>query len=493
MKCIEVTCRSDLTKFIYHQYHVYGDLPLFVENSSEIKHTENDELEKEYVLKPKKARKSKEPHKAIALKKTAKATAGRKIKINIDKYIRPKNETADNVNKWKSENPLVKEEMMVENKMEETRTCSKDGETDTMDDGEMLEENDMENSKNDEEEKTLSTIRKTTTKDSDLKDRKLALRQEDIRERKEALLLDLVIELEKAENGDLYLVKELLRKRYTPESAPIYGVADLNKGKYECWKCKYKFLWKCHLDIHHTKYPHCSPDEKYEVTDKEALKEEVTFIHQETEVEITATLQSLYEAQQKAPYGCIICEKTTYNLETFKQHLISSHKKTQMYKCVICGQSLQTEGSLSTHLKQHFLCQYECPTCTWRFSVPMHLDKHKRNGCGHISLLDNSATNDSHMGSEYKCSVCKVEVSGLQTFQQHLQMAHQDEQGGFECNDCGHVSTRLHLYKEHIRQHLGNYPCPVSRYRLLLSLLSLLFLLANYYLLYKLRGRYHRM
>lgn len=286
-------------------------------------------------------------------------------------------------------------------------------------------------------------------------------RQEEKHDLKEEMLQGWVKDLEKEENGNSAMVKEILKRRYVPESAAIYSVRDLDKGRFECLRCKYKFIWKCHLDIHHSKYPFCSPNETFDINVDDALKEEVSFVHADTEVEITATLQSLFEAQQVRPYTCIICQKTVHSPAFLKQHLLT-HKKTTVFKCNICGQNFTTQALLSNHLKKHFLFPFECLTCTWRFSQASHLEKHAKTGCGNISLLDNSTTQDTHMTSEYKCSACKEEVSGLQGFLEHLQMRHPSGDGGFECKHCGYVSTRTHLYEEHMRQHLGKHPCPVS-------------------------------
>lgn len=279
-------------------------------------------------------------------------------------------------------------------------------------------------------------------------------------EKKQECLNELVKELEKAENAEVSRIRDIFRKKYFKKNAIIYNVSDFNCGKYQCERCGYKFVWKCHLDIHHIKYPHCNPKENFNVTVDDGLQGEVTFKHEETGVNITASLQSLFESQQSVPLQCMLCDSSFRKHSLFKTHLCR-HSSSAVFKCNICNHSLKSDVDLSNHLHDHFLCPFECPTCSWRFWTNIYLDKHAQNGCKNISLLSNSFGHIAHQTTKYRCSVCKTEIQGLASFQQHLNNVHPNE-AGFECKHCGSVLENIASYEEHLREHLSHYPCPVS-------------------------------
>lgn len=282
-------------------------------------------------------------------------------------------------------------------------------------------------------------------------------------ENKEKMFQDLAAGLHEAELARD--VSSLLKKPVVAGSsrAVCIMVEDLNRGRYKCSTCGYNFLWKCHLELHQIKNPHCDRVKDFKMSKRDILKESITFQSPDTGVEITTTFQELLDSQTVRPLVCVICGKKSFrDRGMFQRHLIT-HNEAGTFECNICCEGFSKIGLLSTHLKTHFRKPFECHKCWWRFTDSEKLGIHTENGCQSVSLINNKEKDSTFMTTVYRCNICSAEVTGIEALREHVRSEHDKKIGEFDCVLCDKKFPETKLYNSHLLTHNKVYPCPFCR------------------------------
>lgn len=284
-------------------------------------------------------------------------------------------------------------------------------------------------------------------------------------ESREKLLQEVIKELEAAEvSRDSGEVIRILKKRFVPGKPINFTVGDFSRGRYVCKACGYKFVWKCHLEVHQVKNPYCDRVTNYKLSDKDVLKESITFEQMTTGVQITSTFQELLDSQKVHPLECVICGKSQIRDRTMLSRHLVRHNETKTFECNICCAGFNGVGYISTHLKEHFRKSYECLNCHWKFKTESRLKQHTENGCKVISLLHDTEKDASFETTPYMCAICSVEVTGISGLREHLSTVHEQQSGPSDCVLCGKQCGDINQYNRHLTLSHGpkKYKCPVS-------------------------------
>ncbi|XP_045212630.2 zinc finger protein 271-like [Mercenaria mercenaria] len=276
-------------------------------------------------------------------------------------------------------------------------------------------------------------------------------------EKKEKMFKDLA-EGFKA-NEESREVSSLLRSKIGVRSV-VFTVADLNRGEYNCTTCGYNFLWKCHLELHQVKNPHCGRVTNFKRSEKDILKESITFENPQTGVEVTSTFQELLDSQTVHPLSCAICGKSGFRDRFRLRDHVVQHNMADTFECNICCAGFSSMGFLSTHLKEHYRKSYECQRCNWRFANAFKLSQHTEGGCETVSLINNKEADESFEMITYKCDYCSAEVTGVKSLRLHLTLEHDKQFGQFDCVLCDKKFSDTKFYNRHLLIHNKKSSCP---------------------------------
>ena len=142
---------------------------------------------------------------------------------------------------------------------------------------------------------------------------------------------------------------------------------------------------------------------------------------------------------------CEICEKTFYNTENLKGHILTVHEERKDHKCDICDKSFSFAISLKKHI--NFIHEgrkdYECQSCGKSFTTRQSL----RN---HFQIV--------HEGrKDYKCKYCDKSFSLKFTLKNHIKKIHENPKqikkvnNNRKCDTCGESFLLASSLRKHIR------------------------------------------
>ncbi|KAL4239941.1 hypothetical protein ACF0H5_000737 [Mactra antiquata] len=260
------------------------------------------------------------------------------------------------------------------------------------------------------------------------------------------------------------MVDHILRKKCIPIKSFFYTVPDLNRGKYTCRKCGYKFIWKLHLETHQVKVPNCQEIRIFS-SESQVLEMNITFVHSDLKVEITTKLNDLL-LSQRIPLKCAVCgTDESFTRDQLTKHLIQHFGEA--FVCNICGAGFYEVKSLSGHLREHFKKPYECSTCSWNFPTSAMLTLHTRLDICLDTTGENTVTIKSEneiKDSMFECTNCSEKIKGHGEMRKHMSDKHNISKDPLECVLCYKKFSFPELYYTHVTCHSPKrYHCPFCK------------------------------
>ena len=142
------------------------------------------------------------------------------------------------------------------------------------------------------------------------------------------------------------------------------------------------------------------------------------------------------------PYHCFLCDKQFSHVSHLTRHVLS-HPDEQPFECVECGKHFARKGHLTRHMTMHSKCRpYTCTDCGKTFAHRTHLRRHE---IVHSGLRP------------HKCKVCQQSFSRKSSLSRHY-FIHTTEKP-FVCPICEKGFNRKGRLKNHLKIHIREgYP-----------------------------------
>ncbi len=140
----------------------------------------------------------------------------------------------------------------------------------------------------------------------------------------------------------------------------------------------------------------------------------------------------------KSNLDCPHCRYRSTTSWNLKQHIISSHTDTRLFKCQRCKKSFSSKYQLQHHMISHsFTRMIKCPLCTYSASRPGRLRLHVR---------------EVHTGFKtFQCNLCKARFKRVAHLQSHKSSVHSSET--FTCPICCKRLSSRDSLERHIKIH----------------------------------------
>ena len=175
---------------------------------------------------------------------------------------------------------------------------------------------------------------------------------------------------------------------------------------------------------------------------------------------------------------CEICEKTFYNAENLKGHILTVHEERKDHKCDICDKSFSFAISLKKHI--NFIHEgrkdYECQSCGKSFTTGQSLRNHfqivheGRKDCKckycdksfslkftlkkHIEKIHENPKQIKKVNNNRKCDTCEESFLLASSLRKHIRLVHKDHliKKQHACQICSKNFARASNLKKHIIQ-----------------------------------------
>jgi rubrerythrin len=148
------------------------------------------------------------------------------------------------------------------------------------------------------------------------------------------------------------------------------------------------------------------------------------------------------ESNTQQPYHCFLCDKQFSHVSHLTRHVLT-HPDEQPFECVECGKRFARKGHLTRHMTMHSKCRpYTCQDCGKTFAHRTHLRRHE---IVHSGLRP------------HKCRVCQQSFSRKSSLSRHY-FIHTTEKP-FVCPVCEKGFNRKGRLKNHLKIHIREgYP-----------------------------------
>ena len=162
----------------------------------------------------------------------------------------------------------------------------------------------------------------------------------------------------------------------------------------------------------------------------------------ENEMSFLVHMKGHGESNTQQPYHCFLCDKQFSHVSHLTRHVLT-HPDEQPFECVECGKRFARKGHLTRHMTMHSKCRpYTCQDCGKTFAHRTHLRRHE---IVHSGLRP------------HKCRVCQQSFSRKSSLSRHY-FIHTTEKP-FVCPVCEKGFNRKGRLKNHLKIHIREgYP-----------------------------------
>jgi hypothetical protein len=162
----------------------------------------------------------------------------------------------------------------------------------------------------------------------------------------------------------------------------------------------------------------------------------------ENEMSFLVHVKGHGESNTQQPYHCFLCDKQFSHVSHLTRHVLT-HPDEQPFECVECGKRFARKGHLTRHMTMHSKCRpYTCQDCGKTFAHRTHLRRHE---IVHSGLRP------------HKCRVCQQSFSRKSSLSRHY-FIHTTEKP-FVCPVCEKGFNRKGRLKNHLKIHIREgYP-----------------------------------
>ena len=150
---------------------------------------------------------------------------------------------------------------------------------------------------------------------------------------------------------------------------------------------------------------------------------------------------------------CHICGHKAQSYVSLRNHIMARHEKKKPFLCEICGYAATLESTVERHKRiKHAegkgAFKYQCPTCDYKCTSPMHLKSHE------IIVHQEG-------GTPFECGVCAYQCRRKPTVLKHMKYVHEGSKP-FTCPHCQRKYPKqcvLNKHIENVHEKVRPYAC----------------------------------